>query len=166
MHVLIASVPHTGSRFTVSLFTKVGFVRHKKPRKNAHSVRLTHVRDDDEWRIVEKHQGPLIVPIRHPLSCARSYANRDEDVRESWGYWRRLIDQVIPLDPLLLPIDAADRDGYLEKINSELGLSLTTDWKKFQSKAPFPRWLTPAEVQGSLDILKDPFFERFYGSPA
>jgi hypothetical protein len=114
----------------------------------------------DNWRWLVK-KFPTIIPLRHPSLIEESWKRREgEFEKESWRLkeeWEFLINEIDPHSPYYLPIDAPDRQDYLDKINKDLGLNIRTRWKPVHSKKN-THSLTFGEIE---DYIK-PFAERFY----
>lgn len=148
--MIIASVPHTGSRFTQSLF-------QKKPV-------FLHVYKGESIEEIIKH-SQIIVPLRHPLAVAQSWVNRGKPIR--WHpkheamcvMWRTLIDVVAPLLPMYLPLDLPSRDHYLHRISAAIGEKLDTDWSTVSDNLP-SKPLTDDDKSAVAELMADPFFAK------
>lgn len=70
----------------------------------------------------------LIVPLRHPALCAKSWANRRKSIDMMLKQWHWLLDLVHPRNPLYLPIDSVEKDFYLSRIEKALSIELRTEW--------------------------------------
>jgi hypothetical protein len=118
---------------------------------------------------LHEHDPSIIVPLRHPMEVAKSWKRRpgrglELDKLPYW--WQYMIGLVDPAKPWYLPLDVPDRDGYLDQINFDLGLSLKTDWavkREELASIPVDSKLTPVERRRVQDMIVKgaPFFSRF-----
>ena len=83
-----------------------------------------------------------IIPLRHPLVVAKSWQDRGGNILELIESWELLVNEIDPLGPMYLPIDATSatsqcnqplRKIALENINYRTGLNLETDWEPVSS---------------------------------
>lgn len=140
---MIVGVPHTGTRFVHSLF----------------GGEFYHIGEKDIPDIT-----PVIVPLRMPhriiVSCERRGGNLDVITSQFHELIRRY------KDPYYLPIDAEDRQDYLDKINQELNLNVHTDWKPIgRYKSYLAEWKDVQDKERAKQFIQEfqSFFERFYG---
>ena len=70
-----------------------------------------------------------IIPLRHPLVVARSWTARGGDILELIESWELLVNEIDPLNPIYLPIDAPGRNQHLENLNNRCYMNLKTDWE-------------------------------------
>ena len=96
------------------------------------------------------------------MKVALSYKVRRESLETMGDYFRRLMTGIDPLKPLYLPLDVPDRQDYLDRINSELNLDLTTDWSAVGSFDQESR-LTGTDHDIMADFMDEHsvFFHRF-----
>lgn len=155
--ILVASVPHTGSHFAVHT---IGL-----PAQN-----LYHVYEGESLRIIkDAHESGalIVVPMRHPMQVAQSWANRGKPIVEHPVHepmvrlFRSLIEHVVPLDPMYLPVDVPDREVYLRALSAALGKELVTDWAPEAHHEIRPATLDDDDIEAVRDLLADPFFKRF-----
>lgn len=121
--IVVPTIPHTGTHFMRYhlLVDHHNLVEHIWPKQV------------DLWWPMFKN-NPILVPLRDPWQVAMSWKKRAHlpgalQLEELPIWWRLLIDVIDPLRPYYLPIDQPMvRDRCLERINSQLGLNLATDW--------------------------------------
>lgn len=167
MHVVVASVPHTGTRFVFEHLLKGRHRCGEHPCDDGFSVYHTDGRHKKRL-IALAGQFPTIVPMRHPAKVAQSWAvNRSKNPDyyapdRLRAAFHSLVTDIDPLKPLYLPIDAPNRDEYLAKINAELGLGLDTGWPVVgeSDKSATPEVANPDIVASLVDELSS-FFGRF-----
>jgi len=68
--------------------------------------------------------SPIFVPIRHPLSIARTWLRRGDHVKWLPIALELLATEMDPINPWYIPLDTPDRDSYIEEINLALGWGL------------------------------------------
>lgn len=148
--MIIASVPHSGSRFVQKLL----------------GCKFLHVYSGESLDEIKRHDT-IVVPLRHPLAVAKSWKRRGKPITEHPKHecmvrmFRNLIDQVDPLNPKYLPVDNARRTSALIALEFHLGMVLKTDWAPVTDDIDFPD--TPLTLDDELAVhglLADPFFER------
>jgi hypothetical protein len=162
--IVVASVPHSGTRFVFE------HLLEDQPRAAVTDTEGYFVQHtEDRWLKTLTgliQQWPCIVPLRHPRDVAASWCKHQHCNQEYYTpdrfllLWRNLIEYIDPLKPLYLPLDAQNRDDYLEKIRSEIGLDLVTDWPVWASTPGEPQALD--RYDGAVEtVLDDPFCEKF-----
>lgn len=154
---MVVGVPHAGNHF---IFEHL--MAGMRPE-------VDHVEADRVCKIRDRMRGgtPAIVPMRHPREVARSWVFRGYAYPQAFKLtelsdcWRRLVTGIDPLGPLYLPLDADDRDDWLEQINTSLGLNLSTDWPHWK-KGP-EVVLRPSHERLVEDVMSElgGFFKRF-----
>jgi hypothetical protein len=143
---LIASVPHSGTRFTRDLLKQHGWHERSGRRRMA----LWHF--DQGARPAA---DVIICPLRHPQRVAEAWAKRGKAVEWIEPQVRRMVE----LEAYFLPIDSPTRDEYLDAISDRLGITLTTTWRPLHvSKAPLRE---PVDDAGLFDKFRS-FYGRFY----
>ena len=144
--IVLASVPHSGSRFVLKLLPQPVFFRHVYEGESIEQI------------VALSRAYPVVVPLRHPLAVAQSWKDRGKPIASHPKHepmvamWRTLIDVVDPLYPRYLPIDVPDRDAYFA--------GLETDWVPVKDSNPHVP-LTDEDRAAVSELLADPFFARF-----
>lgn len=153
--ILIVSVPHTGNHF---IFDRV---IAGEDFRVCHTDRRGILTAGDRAK-----ESRCIAPLRHPRDVLRSWVHRRRTKNAEYytlehflSSWRGLIDEVDPHDPLYLPVDRPDRQGYLDEINRVLGKCYQTDWRC--TPGDYDVTLAQAEEQALATLMEDPFFARF-----
>lgn len=163
--IVVSTIPHSGSRLLVDEILKTpwqALANKPKPGFNYFEHIYTHNAPLHKMRM---EQYSAIVTLRHPLLVASSWKQRGMDIGEMCVCWYILVEQLDKYEPLYLPIDAKDRDEYLNKINQKLGLDLQTDWplvnSKFHTDKPIDLGEDQAQVDRLISNISD-FLKRFY----
>ncbi len=118
--ISVVSVPHTGSRFVLTLFTG--------------ERKLYHIGQ-------EYGPKPWIIPLRHPHAVGESWKGRDIAGGTLKGGRRKTIGLLAEMfgqlpEGLYLPVDSTNRQQFLDRINAELGTHIETDWKYREPSGP------------------------------
>ncbi len=126
------SIPHTGTYFTIKLFTDAGY--HDKGlfdhrTKPAPTIYHGHMLKEGQIsRALELAQAmPLIIPFRHPYRVANSWNARGKPLDEMFACFRVFTERFLPLNPHLMPIDSPRRAEVLAQISRTIGVDLRTD---------------------------------------
>jgi hypothetical protein len=148
--VIIASVPHSGSRFLQRLL----------------GWKFLHVYDGESLDEITQHEL-IAVPLRHPIAVAESWKRRGKPIAEHPKHepmvrmFRNLIERVDPLGPIYLPLDNGHREAALLELGLRTGRLLATDWRPVTDDIEFPAVsLTEHERAAVTELMADPFFER------
>jgi hypothetical protein len=165
--VVIASVPHSGSHFAVET---VGLPLRSRAPGGVAYANLWHVYSGESLKYIKENAegGMVVVPLRHPLAVAQSWANRGKPIAEHPVHepmirlWRNLIEHVVPLKPYYLPVDIEKRETYLKRLGKALGREIKTTWHRV-SHHPVERaaQLFDDDIEAVLDLIKHPFFKEF-----
>lgn len=175
--IVVASVPHTGTHFVLDLLKKAGFEPQKKSSDfrdgtfcHMHSM---GTRDALEKLALHRERGDTFVsPLRHPMKCAETWAKRRKQIlparKEGRNTtmieaWHNFIVQFLPLKPILLPVDAPDRENWLVHFCEALGCKVETDWTPVFTSHREPRALDPEERQAVDELIRHPFIAGVYG---
>jgi hypothetical protein len=151
--ILVASVPHSGSRFVLKLLGKPAFFWHVYQGES-----LEYITELGKF-------CPVVVPLRHPRAVAQSWVNRGKPIRTHAKHeamcvmFRTLIDVVDKLKPLYLPVDVPNRDEYLSALKGVAG-ELHTNWEPVTDGLP-QKALSEDDELAVSELLADPFFARF-----
>lgn len=116
--ICIPTVQHTGSLFVVDhLFGG---------RKN---VVFRHFGQRNFKQLLEHIDGRnIIIPLRRLDKIINSWSGNQKEPETLDRDIQLLIEFTEKYDPYFLPIDHEQRQDYLDVINKELNLSLSTDW--------------------------------------
>lgn len=144
-HCLIASIPHSGTRFTRNLLKAHGY-----GMRGRRTFALHHF----EWGALPS-ADVVVVPVRHPQRLMESWSKRGKPLA---GLVPQ-IEAMLRTDAYFLPVDSPHRDGYLAALSDALGVELSTDWRALHVSAQPLR----GEVDASavLDQFRG-FYGRFY----
>jgi len=136
-HVVILSVPHSGTNLLQRILEDHGFVAAQWHRGDGgSSYTTTHLTDLGAVQRALNTGLRAIVPLRHPYRVEESWRRRVKDLND--GYfeaWEILADRVMPRDPFVMPVDVPDRDRHLRRLGEWLGTDLATDWPICGSRA-------------------------------
>lgn len=169
MIVAAPTVEHSGTRFVIDLFC--GFT-HIYPlqgvKAGVDTLVQTHFGQAKEWGafegILDKYDPPVVIPLRRLHSIFLSWESR---AKSGLDHQLTLMTNMIDRDPFWLPIDAYDRDEWLQDINDGLGLHLHTDWPIVGSdKRTVGKPEKTIQDQENYHRLKDKydwFFSQVYG---
>lgn len=115
MHILVKSVPHTGTNFLVKILEAARchiHIQHYADYRNIHEVK----------------EDFTISPIRCPWMQWVTHTSRKTQVGliQSWLDFneRFLNDENL----MILPIDTGDRQTHLDVISERIGVQFKTDW--------------------------------------
>ena len=165
--IVLVSVWHTGTNFVFQhLFAGLAPVgMNHNCYLNGHPPNSGLVRihcDFDQHKYLPYWVSKFrcVVPLRHPLSVARSWKAREKNLKLLPVQWQVLKRDVAPHNPLYLPLDALDRQDWLDRINEALGMDLQTDWPVIMS-CEKTATLTEAERDSVSEVMADGFFDRF-----
>lgn len=149
--MIIASVPHTGSRFVQRLL----------------GCEFVHVYAGESLERIKRHDL-IVVPLRHPMRVAESWKRRGKPIAEHpvhepmLAMWRNLIEVIDPLKPVYVPIDNGQRELALKGLGRRIGRMLETDWEPV-TDTDIPRpdvTLSDYERLAVVELMADPFFRR------
>lgn len=167
MMIVVAGVHHTGNNFVwqhlLKGMTQVGMNYDPSGRKRPPENGFVRIHCDLsqhnylEWWI---SRYLCIVPLRHPLTVARSWKARDKDLSLLPVQWQILKKEVDPHEPMYLPLDSPDRMNWLDTISRNMGQELQTGWPVVMSCNKSAE-LTDEEREGVVAVMADGFFDRF-----
>lgn len=129
--VVSISIPHTGTYFTIKLFTDAGFSEGSlfHPARGAshiyhgHMLKAAQIERATELAC----EMPLVIPFRHPYRVEHSWNLRTRPIDEMLRCYRTLIERFMPLKPYWVPIDSERRGEILQRMSESLGVTLSTD---------------------------------------
>ena len=175
--LLVPSVRHTGTWFTIQLFMRQGWKQTHPDLypMGPETVYHAHVERERDVDTMVKLAGcePMVIPFRHPFRVEESWRRREKHCihnEQMLFSYRMLIDKILPLNPLIMPVDAdINRDEALEALSAKTGVELTTDWLPINSKKqshglPFAD-LTPSPEIISITKELEPVLKHWYLRP-
>lgn len=171
--ICLVSVPHTGTIFTVSLFTRQGYDnRNCNAYPQSHDCLFyDHCLKDTQIRFaleMVRKGVPLVCPFRHPYLTEEAWRRRSgkEMGNLTLGY-RNLMEHFAPLEPYWMPVDSPRRGEYLTAMVEGLNLPLETDWEPvhgYQNTHGMSwRDCDPSEDVQRLARSMEPLLNEFYG---
>lgn len=129
--VVSISIPHTGTYFTIKLFTDAGFTDGSlfhPARSDAHVYHGHMLKESQIDRAVDLALDmPLVIPFRHPYRVEHSWNVRARPLDEMLQCYRTLVERFMPLNPYWVPVDSDRRAEVLHRVSGGLGVSLVTD---------------------------------------
>src|SRR5687768_3272750 len=100
--VVLISIPHTGTYFTIKLFTDAGFTEGSlfHPARSDSHIYHGHILKEAQIARAEEMalEMPLVIPFRHPYRVEYSWHARARQYQELLGCYRTLIDRFLPLN--------------------------------------------------------------------
>jgi hypothetical protein len=126
------SIPHTGTYFTIKLFTDAGYQDRGMCDRRLSSIPLIyhgHVdREEQVERALELARTlPLVIPFRHPYRVEHSWDKSRWSLDALLQCYRTFVEKFLPLKPHLMPVDSPRRAELLAQISASLGVELKTD---------------------------------------
>jgi hypothetical protein len=130
--VVSISIPHTGTYFTIKLFTDAGFTdgslfhqaRSDSHVYHGHMIKEAQIARAEELAL----EMPLVIPFRHPYRVEHSWNARARPLPEMFDCYRTLLERFLPLRPYFMPVDSDRREEALQRLSEGVGARLTTDW--------------------------------------
>jgi len=170
--VLLPAIQHTGSRFVRwDILKRYQHCQlNEAPlKRTVYYEHLSAVRKCERF-IPLLGRYPAIASLRHPRRVFKSWQRRGQPLSQCIEEWTNLIEMVDPYKPYYMPIDAADRQDYLDRINADLGLNIVTDWLPRGNKAGTMQMkpekiVLPDEVELFIESISD-FTNRFWQAEA
>lgn len=95
---------------------------------------------------------PTISPMRHPVRILESFRRRDKtiDMMEEQFHNFSLLR-----DPIIIHVDRADRDDYVNRAAKRTGLPLSTDWPLLSPKNTLGFKVTPERLKEIPEWIMD-----------
>lgn len=159
MRILVPTIQHTGSWFVV--YHLLGVKQSIPSSQDGDGVvflhTMPHAMDDI---LAELSTTPAVAPLRHPAAIWESWARRGKDREDLFTQTRNFWDISDRLE--ILPIDHPDRELFLNRVSSYLGLDLRTNWQQV-NHYDGPR--SDKSDRHSFDEYVEafiPLFSRFY----
>lgn len=139
--IMVASVFHTGTRFFLGLIgdaigEKYFHILHRHPHVEWHPLVLCHVeakRMKHIYYYMEHYNPVLVMTERDHDKVINSWDKRKTKYHTSLGECMALRESLIKeFDPIIVSVDAPDRDERLQKLADAIGVELKTDWQPKQ----------------------------------
>lgn len=132
MIVCVPSIRHSGTRLVtkhiLSDFVPVN-PRQPIPNDGKCHVITGHVTEPSlEYMNHYMQNFPSIVPMRHPASIWKSFADRDMSYDFYFDHWLNLMELYAEYPMAIVHVDRHDRDYYLNEASKFLGVPLSTTW--------------------------------------
>ena len=166
MKYTVPTIQHTGTKLLARMFGDIHWASFNENTDDRESVLYLGHLTVNSIEAIKRLSHPIIVPLRHPYLVAESWQRRGKPLTELVDNFRLLVNEIDKLDPHYLPVDIKDRDRYLDLINRDLGLNLSTEWKVVNSvKRTYNidrKDLSPNEIVKDLVKEIEPFLSRFY----
>lgn len=166
MRYVIPTIQHTGTKLLYGMFPE-GFTHYSfyEEPESPNALHVGHI-TENSVEAIKRLDCQMIIPLRHPYLVAESWRRRNKPLSELFDNFMILVDELAPLDPLYLPIDAANRQDYLNKINKRLDLRLNTNWNVVNSKKSTynltHKDLSPGPIENRLVSEIEEFLKPFY----
>ena len=156
---LVLSVEHSGTRFVKNTLLR-GHSRAYHHLVPKHRQFISQLRDKHEF---------VLVPLRHPMEIARSWARRGMNLGHLALRFDMLRTMFEVKEPLWIPVDIEERDEYVEKAIKATGAKLTpAGWPRVgHERANEDYMMTEDEISTIMPAVERnlDFFERFYPNP-
>lgn len=126
MNVIVPSIPHTGSH-TV-FYALLDFLSDDRKL-------FLHCESENMGRIrvlLETHTP--VMPMRDPVSVARTWKGRGKSLSELWPIWDTAKNEIHKANPIYIPVDCLSRDLALDAAENRLGASIRRDWPVVRSQ--------------------------------
>jgi len=110
---LVLSVMHGGTQIVMHHLLK------------GRPIRYYHLGEEPEKMAMDIKALPnIFVPVRHPLSIARTWLRRGQRMEWLPEALELLATEMDPINPWYIPVDTPDRDSYVDSVNKALGWDL------------------------------------------
>lgn len=124
--LLVLSIPHTGTLFTLYLLPGR---RGAWPGPfECDRKYFCHLRDP--YAEQARQECFTVVPVRHFQEVKASWIRHGMDLDELLSQWNELFSL---RDVFFLPIDTPDREEQLSRLSKALGVQLLTEWRPTNS---------------------------------
>lgn len=170
MNVVLISVPHTGTNFTISLFRQHGFRESNLTPTQLEPWTLYHghMLKGTQVSMARKHavHMPLVCPLRHPYRVEESWRRQSKDIEHMVECFETMVREFMPLSPYILPVDSPRRDEALRELSEGLELEMTTDWPIVRERVGTHSMteFTPSQpVRELVDGPMEPLVKHWYG---
>lgn len=131
--VVSISIPHTGTYFTIKLFTDAGFTEGSlfyAARSGSHIYHGHMLKAGQIARAEELARDmPLVIPFRHPYRVEHSWNLRARPLDEMFRCYETFLERFVPLNPYLMPVDSEKRAEVLQRVSGGVGVPLTSNWE-------------------------------------
>lgn len=130
MIVACPTVQHSGTRFLWNLLSGFKKINATSEWNFPDLLIHEHFSQNDYPRLVgllDTYEPPIIIPLRRLHSIVLSWERRQKGFDRLDIELERMTG-LVDRQPYFLPVDAPDRDDWLQEINEGLNLNLSTDW--------------------------------------
>ena len=163
--LLLLSVQRNATRFTQRMLGNF-----KIKAQQIHPVETR--RDQLEgWMLKNsREQRPIIVPLRHPISVAKSWVARSEpgepagfQIEQMFKQYELLFEFAEISDTLWLPVDHPERNGYIAIMSMRLKLHFSTNWKPYGARPVDRQPVLSTDTQFQInELLMHPLLSDIY----
>ena len=168
--IRVPTIRHSGSHFLVDLLgadINKTIVWAQIKNANEDSVIFDHIAPTKAKFIIPLIKEHLtLIPLRHPYLIEKSWDDRQKDKDDLYSALETLINEIDPYRPYYLPLDAQDRESYLNAIRAVTGLTLHTKWQgkgvRHNNQALRHTDVTPSTKMKDFVKEQQSFFDRFY----
>ena len=119
----IISIQHSGTKLLVRKFQ----CDELALRDETEGLHVGHISTGQWPHIISRIKDPTIIPMRHPHLVWESWRRRGKNINELIENYHLLID-LDQYQPFYVNIDLPIRDWQIDKINTELNLTLAKEW--------------------------------------
>lgn len=137
MNLLLVTIPHTGTRFFIDLLEPVlgphTAMREKSEAHplQAHNFATCHV---EYGALIDEYIAlfnPVLVTTTRQMAAVRSsYVKRGRNDERIWQHFKSWLEFMDKYGPLVVSVDAQDRDERLRDLSRLIGHDLQTEWKR------------------------------------
>lgn len=166
--IVMASIPHTGTNFTLRLFKEMGYLdMTTNDKRQPGCVYHAHTHKPNLVESVLKlvNEMPLVIPLRHPFVVEESWKRRTKPIDEMIRNFK-LLETFMTYDPYFLPVDSERREDALQAMRDGLNIPFETEWPirnsacgtgdyRFEDMQPSPEVTALAE---DMDWLLDRWY--------
>lgn len=156
---LLLSVQRSGTRFTQRILTAGGL---KTAQLHSAPTMMDRI---ELWLERCCQLGlPIVIPMRHPVSVAKSWYARGDQLDDMFEQWRLMIQCAERCRPWFLPVDHPERDEFLAELSEGIGGErLKTDWHKYGSKPGSQDVILNKSTMNQLnELIATEFVSAFY----
>ncbi|NIS77790.1 MAG: hypothetical protein GTO00_09290 [Deltaproteobacteria bacterium] len=135
--VLLASIPHTGTKFLEAAIRREGYSLQAASEfaKYEKTLYFTHIDRPDSSRLAYYMMLSgitTVMPFRHPYVTAVSWECRNMKLWPLVTMYERFFRYFMPRCQCVVPIDGSDdvRRRAIQKLNIILGINSSPDWSE------------------------------------
>lgn len=168
--VVLVSVPHTGTKFTVRLLTQQGFREaglfekpHRRTIYQGHMLKEGQIQRGLELA----ERMPLVCPLRHPYRVELAWRKRGKSIEELLTGFRTLVERFIPAGAHIFPVDSHMRSEALHSFSESIGEQIETDWAPVNVYKDGTHSVALSELEPSPEVRAlaediEPVLARYY----